>query len=175
MPADKKGRTAAKDGARGSHQGCGHVGKPIKQAGYMFADRFTSQKKACKTRRVHTCMKWMRSIVSTGNGGRPRLPSGACGNTSATSSAHGTTPFISSRNSRLRVRLVVKSNPRLACLIPQSSQPFVYLATQSCMIYADGMDASPRKRAVVEMAKRLWKVELVFAGMCESENAGQPF
>jgi hypothetical protein len=29
--------------------------------------------------------------------------------------------------------------------------------------YADGMDASPRKRAVVEMAKRVWKVELVFA------------
>ena len=41
--------------------------------------------------------------------------------------------------------------------------------------YADGMDASPRKRAVVEMAKRVRKVELAFARMCESENAGQPF
>src|ERR1700712_5268675 len=130
MPANKKGRTAAKDGARGSHQGCcGHVDRPTKQAGYMFADRFTSQKKACKTRRVHTCIKWMRNIVSTGNGGRPRLPPGACGNTSATSSLHGTTRFISSRNSRLRVRLVVKSNPRLACLMPKSSQSSAYLAT----------------------------------------------
>jgi hypothetical protein len=43
------------------------------------------------------------------------------------------------------------------------------------MIYADGMDASPRKRAVVEMAKRVRKVELAFARMCESENARQPF
>ena len=78
----------------------------------------------------HCCMKWIRNIVSTGNGGRPRLPSGACGNISATSLPHGTTRFISSRNSRLRVRLVVKSNPRLACLMPKSSQSSAHLATQ---------------------------------------------
>jgi hypothetical protein len=33
--------------------------------------------------------------------------------------------------------LVVKSNPRLACFIQQSSQSSLYLATQSCTIYAD--------------------------------------
>ncbi len=85
----------------------------------------------------HCCMKWIHNIVSTGNGGRPRLPSGACGDTIATSSPHGTARFISSRNSRLRVRLVVKSNPRLACLILKSSQSSSYLATQSSTIYPD--------------------------------------
>ena len=67
----------------------------------------------------HCRMKRMRSIVSTGNGGRPRRPAGACGVTNATSVAQGTTRFISSRNSRLRVRLVERFNPRSACFIDQ--------------------------------------------------------
>ena len=46
----------------------------------------------------------MRSMVSTANGGRPPLApgAGACGSISETSSAQGTTRFISSRNSRSR-------------------------------------------------------------------------
>ncbi|SPD37293.1 protein of unknown function (plasmid) [Cupriavidus taiwanensis] len=59
----------------------------------------------------------MRSIASTANGGRPRLPSGAYGAISITRSAHGTTRFISSRNSRLRVRLVDKFSPRSVCFM----------------------------------------------------------
>jgi hypothetical protein len=63
------------------------------------------------------CAAW-----STANGGRPPLVPGcgACGAISDTSSAHGTTRFISSRNSRLRVRLVLRSNPlslRLICFM----------------------------------------------------------
>ena len=54
----------------------------------------------------------MRSIASTANGGRPRLPSGAYGAISITRSAHGTTRFISPKNSRLRVRFVDKFSPR---------------------------------------------------------------
>ncbi|MCY1311198.1 hypothetical protein D9M70_614770 [compost metagenome] len=49
--------------------------------------------------------------------GWPRLPSGAYGAISITKSAHGTTRFISSRNSRLRVRLVDKFSPRSACFM----------------------------------------------------------
>jgi len=47
----------------------------------------------------------MRSMVSTANGGRPPLApvAGACGAINDTSSDHGATRFISSRNSRLRV------------------------------------------------------------------------
>ena len=68
----------------------------------------------------------MRSIVSTANGGRPPLAlgAGACGAISDTSSAHGTTRFISSRNSRLRVRLVLRSyplSPRLICFMSAMS------------------------------------------------------
>src|SRR5574343_1347840 len=59
----------------------------------------------------------MRSIVSGENGGRPRLPSGKCGDTKATRSAHGTTFSISSRNSRRRVRLDVCPKPRLCCFM----------------------------------------------------------
>ena len=65
----------------------------------------------------HCCMKWMRSIVSTANGGRPRLPSGAYGVIRPTKAAHGTTRSISARNSRLRVRLVVRLRPRSACFM----------------------------------------------------------
>lgn len=62
-------------------------------------------------------MKWMRSIVSMTNGVRPRLPSGAYGVIKLTRTAHGTTRSISARNSRLRVRLVVR--PRSACFMAQ--------------------------------------------------------
>jgi hypothetical protein len=44
----------------------------------------------------------------------PVLPAGACGVINATNSAQGTTLFISSRKTRLRVRLVVSSNPAVA-------------------------------------------------------------
>ncbi len=62
-------------------------------------------------------------MVSTANGGQPPLAprAGACGVISATSSDHGTTKFISSRNSRLRVLLVLRSKPaapRLICFMP---------------------------------------------------------
>src|SRR6218665_516368 len=67
----------------------------------------------------HCCMKWMRSIVSTANGGRPRLPSQAYRAISATNAAHGTTRSISARNSRLRVRFVVRFRPRSACFMAQ--------------------------------------------------------
>ena len=43
---------------------------------------------------------------------------GANGATKATRSAHGTTRFISSKNSRLRVRLVVRFRPRSVCFMP---------------------------------------------------------
>lgn len=59
----------------------------------------------------------MRSSDSTGNGGRPRLPSGMNGAICATKSAHGTTRSISSRNSRRRVRFVDAPNPRLVCFM----------------------------------------------------------
>ena len=62
-------------------------------------------------------MKWMRSSDSTGNGGRPRLPSGMNGTISATRADHGTTRSISSRNSRRRVRFVEVPNPRLLCFM----------------------------------------------------------
>src|SRR5581483_3795684 len=66
----------------------------------------------------------MRSKLSGANGGRPRLPSGRYGDTSATNSAQGTTRSISSRNSRRLVRLAVIPRPRLCCFISQSSQLF---------------------------------------------------
>src|SRR3990167_7825050 len=62
----------------------------------------------------------MRSIVSTGNDGRPPLdpvPLAANGSIRLTNSVHGTTRFISSRNTRLRVLLVTSSNPVVARLI----------------------------------------------------------
>ena len=65
----------------------------------------------------HCCMKWMRSIVSTAKGGRPRFPSGAYGVIRSTSACQGTTRSISSRNSRLRVRFVVRFSPRSACFM----------------------------------------------------------
>src|SRR5581483_6754840 len=66
----------------------------------------------------------MRSKLSGANGGRPRLPSGRYGDTSATNSAQGTTRSISSRNSWRLVRLAVIPRPRLCCFISQSSQLF---------------------------------------------------
>lgn len=61
-------------------------------------------------------------LVCTGDGGPlPLVPRvDACGAISATSSDQGTTRFISSRNSRLHVRFVLRSNPlslRLMCFI----------------------------------------------------------
>src|SRR5574337_988506 len=74
----------------------------------------------------HCCRKWTRSMVSTAKGGRPPLAPGvgACGAISDTSSAQGTTRFISSRNSRLRVLFVLRSNPlspRLICFMSAMS------------------------------------------------------
>ena len=57
----------------------------------------------------------MRSIVLTKNGGRPRRPCGAYGAINASSSVHGTTRSICARNSRLRVRLVLRFNPSSVC------------------------------------------------------------
>ena len=59
----------------------------------------------------------MRSIVSIANGGRPVLARGQCGSTICTSTAHGTTRSISSRNSRLRVFFVDRFRPRPSCFI----------------------------------------------------------
>jgi hypothetical protein len=87
---------------------------------------YSASSMARSERLNHCWTKWMRSMVSTANGGRPPLApgAGAYGAISETSSAHGTTRFISSRNSRLRVRLVLRSNPlspRLICFIPSMS------------------------------------------------------
>lgn len=57
----------------------------------------------------------MRSMVSCANGGRPVVATGEACAISPTSSRHGTTSSISSRNTALRVRLVLKFSPRLAC------------------------------------------------------------
>src|SRR3954447_10048896 len=59
----------------------------------------------------------MRSIVSTLNGGRPVLAFGQCGSTICTSTAHGTTRSISSKNSRLRVFFVERFRPSPSCFM----------------------------------------------------------
>ena len=46
---------------------------------------------------------------------------------SATDSAHGTTRSISSKNSRLRVRLVLRCRPRSACFIAEFNVDFMQL------------------------------------------------
>jgi hypothetical protein len=51
------------------------------------------------------------------NGGRPFLPAGASGAISHSNCGQGITKLISSRNSRMRVRLVTSSNPVVARLI----------------------------------------------------------
>ena len=56
-------------------------------------------------------------MVSSAKGGRPMRWSGECWRSRASSACHGITWFISSRNSRLRVRLMDNSNPLLARLI----------------------------------------------------------
>lgn len=60
----------------------------------------------------HCCMKWMRSMVSAGNGTRPpRGPSlGCAGDTSATNCAQGITTSISFKK---RCRLVTSSGVRI--------------------------------------------------------------
>jgi len=57
----------------------------------------------------------MRSMVSCANGGRPVAATGEATAINATSSRHGTTNSISSRNTALRVRLVLKFSPSSAC------------------------------------------------------------
>ncbi|KQP23489.1 hypothetical protein ASF43_06440 [Pseudorhodoferax sp. Leaf267] len=52
----------------------------------------------------------------------PALPSGAYGVIRLISAAHGTTRSISARNSRFRVRLVVRFRPRSACSMAQILQ-----------------------------------------------------
>lgn len=69
----------------------------------------------------HCCMKWMRSNISTGNGGRPLRPSGAYGAISASISLQGTTCCICSRNSRLRVFLVERFRPRSVCCMGRNA------------------------------------------------------
>ena len=59
----------------------------------------------------------VRNMVSMAKGGRPVLDLGQCGSTTPTSTSHGTTLFICSRNSRLRVFLVDRFNPRLTCFM----------------------------------------------------------
>lgn len=59
----------------------------------------------------HCCRTWMRSMVSIANKGRPADLTGLWGPMRATNSRQGTTNPISSRNSRLHVRLVFISNP----------------------------------------------------------------
>lgn len=57
-------------------------------------------------------MKRMCNIVATGNGGRPVSPFGQCGSINLYSRDHITTRLISSKNSRLRVRLLDRFKPR---------------------------------------------------------------
>jgi hypothetical protein len=58
----------------------------------------------------------MRSMVSScANGGRPVLATGEAVAIRETSSRHGTTNSISSRNTALRVRLVLRFSPSSAC------------------------------------------------------------
>jgi hypothetical protein len=78
-------------------------------------------------------------------GGKRRLTClalGGCGEIKASSSVQGITSFISSRNSRLRVRLVTSSNPvwaRLICFMAQMSQirPLVGFLLQTLLRKAD--------------------------------------
>lgn len=65
-------------------------------------------------------MKWVRSMVSTADGGRPLLPSGAYGDTNPTSAGQGTTRSICAGNSRLCLRLGVRCSPGSAYLRPVS-------------------------------------------------------
>ena len=53
----------------------------------------------------------MRSMVSCANGGRPVAATGEATAINATSSRQGTTSSISSRNTALRVRLVLRFSP----------------------------------------------------------------
>ncbi len=57
----------------------------------------------------------MRSMVSCAKGGRPVLATGEAVAIRETSSRHGTTSSISSRNTALRVRLVLRFSPSSAC------------------------------------------------------------
>ncbi len=57
----------------------------------------------------------MRSMVSCANGGRPVAATGEATAINAPSSRHGTTSSISSKNTALRVRLVLKFSPSSAC------------------------------------------------------------
>jgi len=70
----------------------------------------------------------------------PSCQKGACGSINPTNSAHGTTRFISSRNSRLRVLLVINSKPVVAKLFLFHRQLTSVQARR--LTYADGMDVS---------------------------------
>ena len=59
----------------------------------------------------------MRSIVSTGNGGRPVFARGQWGSTICTNAAQGTTRSISSKNLALRVFFVERFRPRPSCFM----------------------------------------------------------
>jgi hypothetical protein len=60
----------------------------------------------------------MRSISSTAKGRRPWAAYDA---TNSTSAAHGTTRALCARNSRLRVRLVVRFKLRWVCCMTQAA------------------------------------------------------
>lgn len=63
----------------------------------------------------HCCIRCTRGIVSTENGSRPRLASGANGVTNSTNADEGTTRFTLSRISGFRVRFVERFRQRSAC------------------------------------------------------------
>lgn len=66
--------------------------------------------------------------------GPASLAQGACGAISASSSDHGTTRFISSRNSALRVLCLLRFRPRSCCfmgILSGAAQPFKLLQRQS--------------------------------------------
>ena len=90
---------------------------PSRPAKRRYSGRSCSSSSMAGSLRFHhSCKQWMRSMVSMGNGGRP--PRAWCGPLAngamrATSVAQGTTWFISSRKTSLRVFLGSGSRPRV--------------------------------------------------------------
>lgn len=80
----------------------------------------------------HCCLKWMRSMASTANGGRPRRPSGRRGAINEARSPQGPAHSISPRNSRLRVRWLGDPYPRLCGFMRIPCQQTRLLTSTGC-------------------------------------------
>jgi len=74
----------------------------------------------------------MRSIVTSSKGGRPVLARGAFSAISDSNSVHGTTRFISSRNTALRVRRVLRFRPSSSWVMTPLFLPCLAHAIRAC-------------------------------------------